>query len=41
MFFQMGNRVGHGHCGLIIYMHETFLSQKDEEVIIENVNARL
>ena len=34
MFFQRGNRVGHGHCGLIIYIHETFLSQ---EVIIENV----
>ena len=36
MFFQRGNRVGHGHCGLIIYIHETFLSQ---EVIIENVNT--
>ena len=36
MFFQRGNRVGHGHCGLIISIHETFLSQ---EVIIENVNT--
>ena len=36
MFFQRGNRIGHGHCGLIIYIHETFLSQK---VIIENVNT--
>ena len=36
MFFQRGNRVGNGHCGLIIYIHETFLSQ---EVIIENVNT--
>ena len=36
MFFQRGNRVGHGHCGLIIYIHEKFLSQ---EVIIENVNT--
>ena len=36
MFFQRGNRVGHGHCGLIIYIHETFLSQ---EVIIENDNT--
>ena len=36
MFFQRGNRVSHGHCGLIIYIHETFLSQ---EVIIENVNT--
>ena len=36
MFFQRGNRVGHGYCGLIIYIHEAFLSQ---EVIIENVNT--
>ena len=36
MFFQRGSRVGHGHCGLTIYIHETFLSQ---EVIIENVNT--
>ena len=36
MFSQRGNLVGHGHCGLIIYIHETFLSQ---EVIIENVNT--
>ena len=36
MFFQRGNRVGHGHCGLIIYIHEPFLSQ---EVFIENVNT--
>ena len=25
-FFQRGNRVGHGHCGLITYIHETFLT---------------
>ena len=24
MFFQRGNRVGHGHCGLVIYVHEQF-----------------
>ena len=24
MFFQRGNRVGHGHCGLVIYVHELF-----------------
>ena len=36
MFFERGTRVGHGHCGLIIYIHETFLSQ---EVIIENVDT--
>ena len=34
MFFQRGNRVGHGHCGLITYIHETFLSNE-----IDNENA--
>ena len=24
MFFQRGNRVGHGHCGLVTYIHERF-----------------
>ena len=24
MFFQRGSRVGHGHCGLVIYVHEQF-----------------
>ena len=24
MFYQRGNRVGHGHCGLVIYVHEQF-----------------
>ena len=36
MFFQRGNRVGHGHCGLITYIHETFLSK---EIAIENVHT--
>ena len=36
MYFQRGNRVGHGHCGLIVYVHETFLSK---EIVIENVNT--
>ena len=36
MFFQRGNRIDHCHCGLVIYIHETLLSQ---EVIIENVNT--
>ena len=30
------NRVGHGHCGLIVYVHETFLSK---EIVIENANT--
>ena len=36
MFFQRGNRVGHGHCGPITYIHETFLSK---EIAIENVHT--
>ena len=36
MFFQRGNRVGHGHCGLITYIHESFLSK---EIAIENVHT--
>ena len=36
MFFQSENRVGHAHCGLITYNHETFLSK---EIAIENVNS--
>ena len=36
MYFQRGNRVGHGHCGLIVYVHETFLSK---EIVIENANT--
>ena len=28
MFFQRGNRVGHSHCGLITYIHESFLSKQ-------------
>ena len=24
MFYQRGDRVGHGHCGLVIYVHEQF-----------------
>ena len=34
MFFQRGNRVGHGHCGFITDIHESFLSK---EIAIENV----
>ena len=36
MFLQRGNRVGHGHCGLITYIHETCLSK---EIAIENVHT--
>ena len=36
MYFQHRNRVGHGHCGLIVYVHETFLSK---EIVIENANT--
>ena len=36
MYFQRGNRVGHGHCGLIVYIQETFLSK---EIVIENANT--
>ena len=36
MFFQSENRVGHAHCGLITYNHETFLSK---EIAIENVHT--
>ena len=36
MYFQRGNRVGHDHCGLIVYVHETFLSK---EIVIENANT--
>ena len=36
MFFQRGNWVGHGHCGLITYIHERFLSK---EIAIENVHT--
>ena len=36
MYFQRGNRVGHCHCGLIVYIHETFLSK---EIVIENANT--
>ena len=36
MYFQRGNRVGHGHCGLIVYVHETFLSK---EIVIEYANT--
>ena len=25
MFYKRGDRVGHGHCGLIIYVHEQFM----------------
>ena len=35
-YFQRGNRIGHGHCGLITYIHETFLSK---EIAIENVHT--
>ena len=28
MYFQRENRVGHGLCGLIVYIHETFLARK-------------
>ena len=24
MFFQPGDRVGHGHCGLVTYIHNQF-----------------
>ena len=33
MFYQRGNRVGHGHCGLVIYVHEQF---QCKEIFIEN-----
>ena len=36
MFFQRGNRVGHGHCRLITYIHESFLSK---EIAIESVHT--
>ena len=36
MYFQRGNRVGHGHCGLIVYVHKSFLSK---EIVIENANT--
>ena len=36
MFFQRGNRVGHGHCGLVTNIHESFLCK---ESIIENSNT--
>ena len=32
MFYQRGNRVGHGHCGLVIYVHEQF---QCKEIIID------
>ena len=28
MFFERRNRIGHGHCGLITYIHETFSSKE-------------
>ena len=36
MFFQRGNRVGHGHCSLVTYIHESLLCK---EIIIENSNT--
>ena len=36
MFFQRGNRVEHGHCGLVTYIHESLLCK---EIIIENSNT--
>ena len=36
MFFQRGNRVGHGHCGLITYIHKTFLFK---EIAIKNFHT--
>ena len=28
MFYQIGNCPGHGHCGLITYVHETYRSEE-------------
>ena len=28
MFYEVGNCPGHGHCGLITYMHETYRSEE-------------
>ena len=28
MFYQVGNCPGHGHCGLITYVQETFLDPR-------------
>ena len=28
MFYQVGNCLGHGHCGLITYVHETYRSEE-------------
>ena len=36
MYFQRANRVSHGYCGLITYIHESFLSK---EIAIENVHT--
>jgi len=36
MFYQRGNRKGHGHCGLIIYVHEQF---KSKEIVINQENT--
>ena len=34
MYFQRGNQVGHGHCGLIVYVHK-----RSKEIVIENANT--
>ena len=36
MFYKLGNRVGHNHCGLVIYIHEQF---NCKEVMLENDNT--
>ena len=32
MFYQRGNRMGHGHCGLVIYVHHQF---KCKEIFVD------
>jgi len=36
MFYQRGNRRGHGHCGLIMYVHEQF---RCKEITIDQENS--
>ena len=36
VFYNLGNRVGYNHCGLVIYIHEQF---NCKEVMLENDNT--